>query len=412
MFIDPLAKTYRKQGKLVGLCDPSETRRTYHQQRLNREYEIGLVPSYADFDLMLNEQRPHVVIVCTIDALHHEYIIKALSAGCDVITEKPLTTDEFKCRNILEAVKASGKAVKVTFNLRWLPAATKVKELILAGTVGALKSVILEYMLDTSHGADYFRRWHSQKSNSGGLLVHKSTHHFDLVNWWLDSIPATVFAFGSLAFYGCENAIKRGEERYTRYSRYTGEAATGDPFNLDLEADPTLKALYRDAEEESSYVRDRNVFRDGIDIEDSVGVLVQYRSGAILNYSLTAFCPVEGFRITLNGDRGRIEYATTYTPKASKEERITVRPLFKQAFEVDIPKIGGSHGGADSLLQDSLFGGLKGKDALGREAGPEQGAASAAIGFAANHSILSGQSVTVSDLLSLKPGAIHLSDLT
>ena len=65
-------------------------------------------------------------------------------------------------------------------------------------------------MLDTSHGADYFRRWHREKDKSGGLLVHKSTHHFDLVNWWLASSPKTVFAMGGLRFYGRENAEGRG----------------------------------------------------------------------------------------------------------------------------------------------------------------------------------------------------------
>ena len=53
-------------------------------------------------------------------------------------------------------------------------------------------------------GADYFRRWHRNKNNSGGLMVHKATHHFDLVNWWLASKPVTVMAMGDLDFYGIE----------------------------------------------------------------------------------------------------------------------------------------------------------------------------------------------------------------
>jgi predicted dehydrogenase len=41
--------------------------------------------------------------------------------------------------------------------------------------------------LDTSHGASFFRRWHNLKENSGTLLCTKSSHRFDLVNWWLAS---------------------------------------------------------------------------------------------------------------------------------------------------------------------------------------------------------------------------------
>lgn len=412
MFIDPLAETYGDRAKLVGLCDISETRRTYHQQRLNEKFGIGLVPIYADFETMLREQRPDVVIVCTVDALHHEFIIKALDAGCDVITEKPLTTDETKCRSILDAVARTGRSVKVTFNLRWLPAATRVKQLLDEGAIGSVKSVAVEYLLDTSHGADYFRRWHSRKENSGGLLVHKSTHHFDLVNWWVDSIPSTVAAFGNLAFYGRDNALARGEGHRAAYERYTGSEVQDDPFRLDLHSDPELKALYLDAEKDNGYVRDRNVFREGIDIEDSLAVLVRYRTGVILNYSLTAFSPMEGFRITLNGDKGRIEYATTYAPAAEKSESLLVRPLFKPAYAVDVPALEGSHGGADPLLQRSLFGELLERDALGREAGPEQGAASALIGFAANRSLAEGRTVEVGELLNLHPGAVHLAALT
>lgn len=106
--------------------------------------------------------------------------------------------------------------------------------------------------------ADYFRRWHRQKSNSGGLLVHKSGHHFDLVNWWLDSQPQTVAAMGKLAFYGAENGRRHGWAR--DYERARGSAeAQGDPFAIDLEGDEALKGIYANAEKEDGYHRDQNV---------------------------------------------------------------------------------------------------------------------------------------------------------
>ena len=85
------------------------------------------------------------------------------------------------------------------------------------------------------------RRWHREK-HTGGLLVHKATHHFDLVNWWIDSYPSEVFALGDLQFYGRANAEARGE-RYP-YARYTGQpAAQDDPFALILDQDDQLRAL-------------------------------------------------------------------------------------------------------------------------------------------------------------------------
>lgn len=94
---------------------------SYHQQRLMRDYGYHEVPLFHvdDFDRMVQEARPDVVLVCTVDATHHEYIIRALHAGCDVVTEKPMTTDAKKCQAIFEAVKATGRSVRVAFNYRW-----------------------------------------------------------------------------------------------------------------------------------------------------------------------------------------------------------------------------------------------------------------------------------------------------
>src|SRR5207247_10220106 len=66
--------------------------------------------------------------------------------------------------------------------------------ILMEKAVGDVISVDFHEYLDTSHGADYFRRWHRLKQNSGTLLVHKASHHFDLANWWLDSTPVEVTA--------------------------------------------------------------------------------------------------------------------------------------------------------------------------------------------------------------------------
>lgn len=429
MFLDPIASSFKDTSEIVGLCDLNPIRLNYHTERLREKFGLESIPVFqaSDFDLMLTQQKPDAVIVCTVDATHDDYIVRALDAGCDVITEKPLTTDAAKCARIMEAAKRTGKSVRVAFNMRWMPGTSTVKRLIVNDVIGSVKSIIFEYTLDTKHGADYFRRWHSEKAKSGGLLVHKSTHHFDLANWWMDAIPETVFAFGDLAFYGRENAYARGQSDLTTYDRYTGHAPDTDPFKLDMEQDATMRRLYLDAEATDGYIRDRNVFRDGIDIEDSLSVVVKYRTGALLTYSLTAFCPSEGFRVTINGDRGRIEYVTHFKSHiirgdsgdgssiAANEkgghQKIIVQPMFEPAYEVPIPIAEGSHGGGDPLLQQQIFGPAGTVDEIDRDAGHEQGAASASIGFAANQSIRSGEVVQISDLVDLQSGSTRLSAL-
>lgn len=231
-FYGALTRDYRDTSELVGFCDINQVRMNYANQLLKEKYDYPEVPTYpADqFDQMIENEKPDYVIVTSVDRTHHKYIIRAMELGCDVVTEKPMTIDEEKCQDILDAVKRTGQNVRVTFNYRYAPHHTKIRELILDDTIGKVTSVHFEWLLNTRHGADYFRRWHRDKRNSGGLLVHKSTHHFDLVNFWIGSQPETVFAFGDLMYYGRENAEERGVTQF--YNRATGNPiAKEDPLH-------------------------------------------------------------------------------------------------------------------------------------------------------------------------------------
>ena len=231
MYLTALAGKHADAGTLCAVCDTNRHRMDYWNKYLGEKYHFGPVPTYkaADFDRMIAEQKPDTVIVTSIDRTHHRYICRAMELGCDVITEKPMTIDAEKCQEIIDTRKRTGRKVTVAFNYRYAPRNTKVKEIIRSGLVGTITSVHFEWSLSTSHGADYFRRWHRDKLNSGGLLVHKSTHHFDLVNWWLDTQPETVFAMGALRFYGRINAESRGID-YRYYRTRNVPAAAADPF--------------------------------------------------------------------------------------------------------------------------------------------------------------------------------------
>ena len=221
-FYTALAKTYSETSELVAICDINKVRMEYTNNVLVNDLGYHPVRMYGadEFDKMIETEKPDVVIVTTIDRTHHRYIKRAMELGCDVISEKPMTVDTDKCNQILDAIEETGKHLRVTFNYRYAPHNSLVRELIMKDTIGKVQQVHFEWTLNTSHGADYFRRWHRDKRNSGGLLVHKSTHHFDLVNFWLDTYPDTVYAMGGLKFYGRENAEERGITKF--YTRVHG----------------------------------------------------------------------------------------------------------------------------------------------------------------------------------------------
>lgn len=405
-----LVTEYSETSELLAFCDINRTRLEYANKALVDwgYHEVALYGA-DEFEKMIEEQKPDIVIVTTIDRTHDKYIIKAMEMGCDVITEKPMTMNADKCQDILDTVKRTGRNLRVTFNYRYAPHNTKIRELIRDGVIGDVKQIHFEWMLNTDHGADYFRRWHRDKRNSGGLLVHKSTHHFDLVNFWLATEPKQVFAYGDLAFYGRENAEKRGITKF--YYRADGsEFAKADPFALHMRGNAGLEALYLNAEEDDGYLRDQSVFGDGISIEDTMNVLVKYKTGALMSYTLNAYSPYEGFRVVFTGTKGRMEVNITETSYvnaggdaknegAAKSRSIMVFPQFAAPYEVEIPAGVGGHGGGDPILIRDIFGEPQ-YDEFHRAASHVDGAMSILTGIAANKSIASGMPVDIKSLVT------------
>ena len=121
-----LVEGYSDVVEIVGLCDINRKRVEAAKNLIGTN-----APSFTDFDRMIKEIRPDTVMVTTVDATHARYIVRALELGCDVMSEKPLCTDEEQCASILDAQKKSGKKVTVTFNARHDPEAKKVKQLLL-----------------------------------------------------------------------------------------------------------------------------------------------------------------------------------------------------------------------------------------------------------------------------------------
>jgi predicted dehydrogenase len=422
MFVRAVTTEHAGRVELVALADVNQARMDAHNDWLKAGGHDP-VPTYpaTGVGTMLDRENVDELIVTSVDSTHAGHIVTALDAGCDVITEKPMTVDVPGCRRILDATGRTGRQVAVAFNYRFNPVHEKVRTLLASGAIGEIGSVHFEWLLDVRHGADYFRRWHRDKANSGGLLVHKSGHHFDLVNWWLGAAPVEVYAAGRLFFYG-ENGRRHGYAR--DYDRAHGSpAAAGDPFAIDLAANPRLRALYLDAEAEDGYHRDQNVFAPGVSIEDDMAVLVRYDTGATMTYHLTAYAPWEGYRLMVNGSKGRLELevvesdhvspaaagalkgAAVHGIEAAPEQgrvTLTVRPYWSPPEPVTLPPhYRGGHGGADGRMTAVLLGGEE--DPLARSATARDGALALLTGLAANRSLETGGPVRVADLLDL-PG--------
>lgn len=402
--------------EFVGLCDINPGRLEYGASF------IGVsCPRFTDFDEMVTTTKPDLVIVTTVDSTHHEFIIKGLDMGCDVLTEKPLTTDERKCQQILDAERRSGRKLIVGFNYRWGPYMTKIKELLQAGSIGRITSVDFHWYLNTHHGASYFRRWHGLRQRGGSLWVHKATHHFDLLNWWLNSDPEEVFAYGDLEHYG-SNGPFRGDK--CRTCPHQDECK----FYWDITRDRLAMNLYVKNEHHDGYIRDNCLFRPEINIYDKMSAQIRYRDNTLVNYSLTTYSPFEGWRIAFNGMDGRIEawadipwigssnisQSDMHRQEMSQDddnmltEPLILHRLWEEHQTINVKYQRGGHGGGDRLLHDKIFRSPGEPDPYHRAAGVRDGAMSILIGIAARNSIESGDPVRIAELTDLKPRSRRL----
>lgn len=408
MYRRAITDTYAETCQLVALCDLNEGR-----LQLALKTSDDDVKGYNSdaFEQMIEETRPDCVVVTTRDSFHDVYICCALELGCDVITEKPMTTDHQKCQRIIDTQRKTCGKVTVTFNYRYASPRSQVKELLMSGIIGEVLSMDFHWMLNSKHGADYYRRWHANKENSGGLMVHKATHHFDLVNWWLSSIPTRVYATGQRKFYTPQTAERYGLTNRSERCHDCPEAEKC-PFELRMSENEKMKALYLDNEHHDGYFRDQCVFSERIDIEDNMNVIVDYDNDVKLSYSLNSFCPWEGYIISFNGTRGRIEHkceeaVTTNDdgsiPGALKEEGNWTRiyPMREPAYEVETRNAeGGGHGGADPVMLSYIFDPEnQPEDPLMRAADHRAGAYSILTGIAANVSLATGTPVDISSLV-------------
>ena len=412
-----LTRRYPDRIEFVGLCDPNPGR-VEAAKRIIRTN----CPTYSDlqnpmkaFEQMIKETKPDLVIVTSVDATHNEYIVRGMELGVNVLTEKPMTTDEKKIQQILDTEQKTGRKTRVGHNARYSPSVARIWEILRAGEIGELTSANLNWYLDTSHGADYFRRWHRLMEKSGTLLLHKASHHFDLLNWWIDSDPVSVYALGSLDFYGKNGTIRAENCRtcphtkqckfYFQLERPSMSAAMRDAAGVSEqdEAEP-YKALYIDCEKYDGYLRDGCVFKNDINIFDKMSATINYANGVQVAYSLTTYSPYEGYRLAFNGTKGRLDYWSQHskpTQDVDFDEVVLFKNFSKRQY-IQIPQITTTHGGSDDILRDQIFI-PNTPDPYKQCAGTRDGAFSCMIGIAARNSIFSGQPVKIADLTTLKP---------
>lgn len=399
MFGRDLMREYGQYINMVGLVDTNPGRLRF------ADGFIGAgCPIFTNLEEMIRKQKPEVLIVASDDASHHEIILQGMDMGCDIICEKPLTVDEHKSQAIIDVQQRTGRNIIVTFNYRYPPYRAKMKELIMGGLVGSINTVDFHWNINHSHLMRYMQRWHGLSARGGTLWVHKSTHHFDMVNWFLNSEPVEVFAYASLDRFGRRGPFRGNKCRDCQHTQKC-------PYYWDITQDPLLTGLYVNNEHYDGYIRDNCVFRRAIDIFERHAAVVRYANGTLLNYSLTGDTDFDGYWIAFNGTKGRLEARIEGYPSKGFAE-LVFTPIGR--FTDKTPKIyridfaPGGHWGGDPLMMDKLFKDPDMPDPLNQQATLRDGVMSVLTGVAARRSAITGKPIEIKGMTSFEPRAVRL----
>ncbi|MGW7680960.1 Gfo/Idh/MocA family protein [Kribbella sp. NPDC054772] len=389
-------------AEVVAIVDTDADRVAEFNRALER---LGRAPipfyPQPEYDEMLARVGPDAVIVTSPDHTHAEYIVGALRRDVDVITEKPMVSTAAAAREVLAAERESAGTVQVSHNFRYPAAHREVKRLILSGAVGRITRVVMDYHVDLRHGASYFLRWNRQRALSGGLQVHKSSHHFDLLNWWIGSAPEEIFGYGALNYYGPSSPHR--SERRTDDPYFVAQQGSGVFPTDDDTARAGLFGLHYPGQYPAS--RPLYLYDAEIDIEDTYSAIARYPGGANLTYSVDFSSTWEGYRVSIGGTHGSIELRHGRTVDGTAlpdSDQITVAELFGPSRVIEVAPESGGHGGADPLMRHDLFiGPTPESTELGLMATSTEAAYAVAMGDALTQSITTHHPINLPTLLNL-----------
>ncbi len=194
----------RDRYKVVAVAEPYEGRRNYVKNMFDLPEEMCFT-SWED--ILAKPKMADIAIIATMDAEHYAPAMKAIELGYNLLLEKPVAPTPEECADIVNAAKRKGVEVLVCHVLRYTPFYKRVKELVLNGTIGQIVSVIGVEAVGNEHQSHSFVRgnWHSEAETTPMLLA-KSCHDLDIIQWLVDKPCTKVSSFGSLTYFTEENA--------------------------------------------------------------------------------------------------------------------------------------------------------------------------------------------------------------
>ena len=169
--------------QVVGLADvrpeAAEARRS--------EFDLQDSVSGGDYRSMLATLRPDVVFNCTTPEAHRAVTLDALSAGCHVLTEKPLATSLEEAKELIEAARKKKRLLTVIQNNRYNDPIRKMRSFLASRAIGEITTAACDFFI----GAHWYGGFREQMRHV--LLLDMAIHTFDQARFLTGTDPLSVY---------------------------------------------------------------------------------------------------------------------------------------------------------------------------------------------------------------------------
>jgi myo-inositol 2-dehydrogenase/D-chiro-inositol 1-dehydrogenase len=327
-------------AEVAAIADPDE-----NSLNLGRELTaLDEAVCYRDYHDLIADDSLDAIVISTPNHTHGDVVVDAIQGDAHLLIEKPLAINVPECNRIIQAAAGREKMVWVGLEYRYKPPISRLVKEVHQGRAGVVRMVAIR-----EHRFPFLVKvgnWNRFNRNTGGTLVEKCCHFFDLMNLITQAQPVRVLASGS-------QAVNHLDE------------------------------LYED---------------EVPDIIDNAYVIIEYDNGAraMLDLCMFAEASKNEQELVVTGDHGKIE---AFVPENIVRIGERASMQFKE-FEVEDSRIvyHGSHEGSSYLEHLDFI------EAIGSgspEAGVtlEDGRLSVAIGVAAHMSIDEGRAVMMDEVL-------------
>lgn len=177
-------------AELVAVSDPSE-----RQRGLAVDHGVPEGGLYADHREMIEKAGVDAVVIASPNHTHVDILRDLLGSGKHFLIEKPLCTTVDDCREVERLAEKHRGVLWVGMEYRYMPPVTRLVEVIRDGAIGRLKMLAIR-----EHRFPFLPKvgdWNRFARNTGGTLVEKCCHFFDLMNFITRAEPVRVYASGA-----------------------------------------------------------------------------------------------------------------------------------------------------------------------------------------------------------------------